>query len=65
MCLASFLLFSYCVSVGYIAHDAVLLKIGGRSVDFEGYLVIATSVYFLSGVFWIIGRERRKRQATG
>jgi len=59
-CLASIVLFSYCICVGYMAHDAVLLRIGAWSVDFGGYLVIATGVYFVSGVFWMIGRGKRR-----
>jgi purine-cytosine permease-like protein len=60
-CLASILLFSYCICMGYMAHDAVLLRIGGLNVDFGGYLVIATGVYFVSSALWMAGREKRKR----
>ena len=62
-CLFSIVLFSYSVCAGYMAEDAVMLRVGGYQVDFQRYLVIATITYFISGAVWMAGREKRKAQA--
>jgi len=64
MCLFSIVLFSACVFAGYMAADAVMLQLGTLRVGFRDYLVLATIVYFISGVIWIRGRDARKAQAA-
>ena len=64
LCLFSIILFSYCVFAGYMRRDAVMLRIGPYDVGFERYLTIATAIYFISGVIWRRGREKRKAQAA-
>ena len=60
--LGTILLFSYCIFAGYMPRDAVMLSLPNYDVDFERYLMIATAVYFVSGVIWMRGREKRKAQ---
>ena len=64
MCLFSILLFSYCVFANFMAADAIMLQLGTIRVAFRDYLVLATIIYFISGVIWIRGREARKAQAA-
>ncbi|MHC4403302.1 MAG: hypothetical protein ACYTG0_26895 [Planctomycetota bacterium] len=58
--LLSVVLISFCVFAGFLDRDAVLLWIGGLGLDFRGYLIAATVVYFVGGVIWVRGRERGK-----
>jgi len=62
LCLGSILLFPYCIYAGYMRPGAVMLRIGSHEIGFEGYLTIATALYFISGFLWIRGRERGKAQ---
>ena len=64
LCLASILLFSYCIYAGYMRPGAVMLRIGSHEIGFEGYLTIATAIYFISGFIWIRGREKPKARAA-
>jgi NCS1 family nucleobase:cation symporter-1 len=64
LCLGSIILLSYCIYAGYLSPDAVMLRIGSHEIGFERYLTIATIIYFISGVLWIRGREKRKAEAA-
>jgi hypothetical protein len=64
LCLASIMLFSYCVYIGYLARDAVMLQVGPYKIGFERYLTLATVLYFIGGVIWMRGREERKAQTA-
>ena len=59
MCLVSIVLFSYCVFAGLMAPDAIMLQLGTIGIAFRDYLVIATVVYFISGVIWIRYRPKQ------
>lgn len=64
-CLASIVLFSYCIFAGYLAHDAVLLRVRGYEITYFRYLSIATVMYFVAGVIWMSLRRQERGEQAG
>jgi NCS1 family nucleobase:cation symporter-1 len=59
-CLLTILLFSYAIFAGFIGENSVMMRVGGYEIKFRQYLVIATIIYFIGGVVWMVLRERSK-----